>query len=155
MAALPQWYFASIGSMKRVQPYCRLAIITRQMMPRTSWPHRVHLGVATRDAKAFDEIEISTPTQMRLTASFYADVWRDAPLSRALQPSDAARKFRERSPCPRQVASSAGGDQLGLLVVYRKGELSNGTIDREWPHQVALPAHRCGGANYVISLFCE
>ena len=25
-------------------------------------------------------------------------------------------------------------------MVYRKGELSKGTIDREWPHQVAVPA---------------
>jgi hypothetical protein len=41
-------------------------------------------------------------------------------------------------------------------VVYRKGELSKGTIDRERPHQVALPAERCLGGNYVtIRLFCE
>jgi hypothetical protein len=41
-------------------------------------------------------------------------------------------------------------------VVYRKGELSKGTIDREWPHQVALPASRCTGHNYVtLRLFCE
>ena len=41
-------------------------------------------------------------------------------------------------------------------MVYRKGELSKGTIDRNWPHQVALPACRCGGGNYVtIRLFCE
>jgi hypothetical protein len=52
---------------------------------------------------------------------------------------------------------SAGGDQLrGRAVVYRKGELSKGAIDRNWPHQVALPAARCGGANYVtIRLFCD
>ena len=41
-------------------------------------------------------------------------------------------------------------------MVYRKGEVSKGTIDRNWPHQVALPAARCGGANYVtMRLFCE
>ena len=41
-------------------------------------------------------------------------------------------------------------------MVYRKGELSKATIDREWPHQVALPASRCTGRNYVtIRLFCE
>jgi hypothetical protein len=41
-------------------------------------------------------------------------------------------------------------------MIYRKGELSKGTIDRDWPHQVALPAARCGGANYVsMRLFCE
>jgi hypothetical protein len=27
----------------------------------------------------------------------------------------------------------------GSLVVYHKGELSKGTIDRQWPHQVAPP----------------
>jgi hypothetical protein len=44
---------------------------------------------------------------------------------------------------------------VGALV-YRKGELSKGTIDREWPHQVAVPAERCLGGNYVtIRLFCE
>jgi hypothetical protein len=43
-----------------------------------------------------------------------------------------------------------------VSVVYRKGELSKGTIDRQWPHQVALPSHRCSGHNYVtIRLFCE
>jgi hypothetical protein len=41
-------------------------------------------------------------------------------------------------------------------VVYRKGELSKGAMDRQWPHQIALPAARCSGGNYVtIRLFCE
>ena len=41
-------------------------------------------------------------------------------------------------------------------MVYRNGELSKGTIDRQWPHQVTLPAQRCTGHNYVsIRLFCE
>jgi hypothetical protein len=41
-------------------------------------------------------------------------------------------------------------------VVYRKGELSKATIDRNWPHQVALPAAHSSGANHVtIRLFCE
>ena len=41
-------------------------------------------------------------------------------------------------------------------MVYRKGELSKATIDRDWPHQVALPEYRCSGHNYVtIHLFCE
>ena len=41
-------------------------------------------------------------------------------------------------------------------VVYRKGELSKATIDRDWPHQVALPEYRCSRHNYVtIHLFCE
>jgi hypothetical protein len=41
-------------------------------------------------------------------------------------------------------------------VVYRRGELSKHTVDRDWPHQVALPAYRCTGGNYVtIHLFCD
>jgi hypothetical protein len=41
-------------------------------------------------------------------------------------------------------------------VVYRKGELSKGSIDRGWPHQVGLPACRVNGANYVtVHLFCD
>jgi len=29
-------------------------------------------------------------------------------------------------------------------------------MDREWPHQVALPAYRCNGGNYItIRLFCD
>jgi hypothetical protein len=40
-------------------------------------------------------------------------------------------------------------------VVYRRGELSKATIDRDWPHQVVLPAYRCTGGNFVtIHLFC-
>ena len=40
-------------------------------------------------------------------------------------------------------------------MVYRKGELSKGTIDREWSHQVALPAARCGASYVAIRLFSE
>ena len=41
-------------------------------------------------------------------------------------------------------------------MVYRKGELSKASIDRGWPHQVALPACRVNGANYVtVHLFCD
>jgi hypothetical protein len=41
-------------------------------------------------------------------------------------------------------------------VVYRKGELSKAMMDRDWPHQVVLPASSCSGGNYVtIRLFCE
>ena len=41
-------------------------------------------------------------------------------------------------------------------MVYGKGEFSKATIDREWPHQVALAASQCTGHNYVtIRLFCE
>jgi hypothetical protein len=41
-------------------------------------------------------------------------------------------------------------------MVYRKGELSKGMMDRQWPHQVSLPASRRGGDNDVtIRLFCD
>jgi hypothetical protein len=41
-------------------------------------------------------------------------------------------------------------------VVYRKGELSKAMMDRQWPHQVALPAYRCLGHSYLtIRFFCE
>jgi hypothetical protein len=36
-------------------------------------------------------------------------------------------------------------------VVYRRGELSK--HDRDWPHQVALPAYRMGGNCVTIHLF--
>ena len=45
---------------------------------------------------------------------------------------------------------------LEAPVVYRKGELSKGTMVREYPHQVGLPAERCNGHSYVtVRLFCE
>jgi hypothetical protein len=41
-------------------------------------------------------------------------------------------------------------------VAYRKGELSKGMIDRQWPHRVALPAYRYLGHNYLtIHFFCD
>ena len=41
-------------------------------------------------------------------------------------------------------------------MVYHKGELSKGEMDRLWPHQVALPAYRCIGHRYsTIQFFCE
>jgi len=44
----------------------------------------------------------------------------------------------------------------GAAVVYRKGELSKGTMDRQSSHHIALPAAHCAGHNYVtIRLFCE
>jgi hypothetical protein len=35
-------------------------------------------------------------------------------------------------------------------MVYRKGELHKGQIDRNWPYQVALRADRVSGANFPI-----
>jgi hypothetical protein len=49
MAARPQWYFWSIGLTNSVQPYCRLAIITMQMMPKINWPQRVASDAVARD----------------------------------------------------------------------------------------------------------
>jgi hypothetical protein len=71
-----------------------------------------------------------------------------------LQPPDAARKFRASR--LRLASRQRGPAQPGGAVVYRKGELSKGMMDRQWPHQVALPAMRCHGHNYItIRLFCE
>lgn len=37
-----------------------------------------------------------------------------------------------------------------------RGELSRTHIDREWPHQIALPADRCTGKNFdVTNAFCR
>jgi hypothetical protein len=61
------------------------------------------------------------------------------------------------APLPRASSVERGRQPTRVgAVVYSKGELSKGTIDRNWPHQVALRAERCLGANYVtICLFCE
>jgi hypothetical protein len=41
-------------------------------------------------------------------------------------------------------------------VVYRKGELSRTTIDRDWPHQLALSAEYLRGKNCIIvQRFCR
>jgi hypothetical protein len=41
-------------------------------------------------------------------------------------------------------------------MVYRKGELSKSTIDREWPHQVALAASFVASRNFMaIHRFCR
>jgi hypothetical protein len=41
-------------------------------------------------------------------------------------------------------------------VLYRNDELDSATTDCNWPHQVALPAYRCHGHNYLtMRLFCE
>jgi hypothetical protein len=65
--------------------------------------------------------------------------------------------LREGSTPPLDPLSAKRGRQRSDgsgFVVYRRGELSKATIDRDWPHQVALPAYRCSGRNYVtIHLF--
>jgi hypothetical protein len=41
-------------------------------------------------------------------------------------------------------------------MTRRKGELTASRIDRDWPHQVALPADRVVGENYSITHdFCR
>jgi hypothetical protein len=40
-------------------------------------------------------------------------------------------------------------------VVYRKGELSKGMIDRQWPHQVALPSSQVVAEFKAIMAFAE
>ena len=38
----------------------------------------------------------------------------------------------------------------------RKGELSKTSIDRDWPHQVTMPADRCTGEQHTaIREFCR
>lgn len=40
--------------------------------------------------------------------------------------------------------------------VKSRGDLSKARLDREWPHQVTLPASRCGGDTYWrIAAFCR
>jgi hypothetical protein len=40
-------------------------------------------------------------------------------------------------------------------MVYRKGELSKATIDRDWPHQVALSTDFVSANHAVIHDFCR
>lgn len=41
-------------------------------------------------------------------------------------------------------------------MIYRKGELSPASIDRDWPHQVALPASASANGGYkMIHAFCK
>jgi hypothetical protein len=41
-------------------------------------------------------------------------------------------------------------------VVHRKDKLNKAMTDRDWPHQVVLPAYRCLGHEYLtINFFCE
>ena len=41
-------------------------------------------------------------------------------------------------------------------MIHRKGELSPASMDRGWPHQVALPASACEQGGYrAIHEFCK
>jgi hypothetical protein len=50
--------FLIIGLTKSVQPYCRLAIITMQNTPQTSWPQRPAASGSASDATAVDSAVI-------------------------------------------------------------------------------------------------
>jgi hypothetical protein len=54
------------------------------------------------------------------------------------------------------VCSYGAALQRRNIMVYRKGELSKQAIDRDWPHQVALPASLVAGRNHaIIHVFCR
>ena len=41
-------------------------------------------------------------------------------------------------------------------MVYRKGELTKARINRDWPHQLALPVEVATGKNYtILDRFCR
>src|SRR5215468_867855 len=85
IAARPQWYFWSIGLTNSVQPYCRLAIITMQMMPKISWPQRPPDETAAR-APAVSDVAISTPGFCSLLrVAHNARHWHSLYLNRPLQ----------------------------------------------------------------------
>src|SRR5215472_177375 len=90
--------------MNSVQPYCRLAIITMQMMPRTSWPHRVHAG-ATAGSLA-DAVVISTPDRG----------WRCQYNSSLCSESLASRLTGPAAAMMERATSCGGGRRLRLAV---------------------------------------
>ena len=54
ISAITQPCALFIGLTNKVQPYCRLAIITMQMMPASSWSQRVDGGRAAAVAELDD-----------------------------------------------------------------------------------------------------
>src|SRR5260370_23865969 len=71
IAARPQWYFWSIGFTNKVQPYCRLAIITMQMMPKSNWTGRtaavaVVAGGLARDVFAALSVKKTSGLETRI-----------------------------------------------------------------------------------------
>src|ERR1700726_649974 len=71
IAALPQWYLASIGLMKMVQPYCRFATMAMQMIPATSCTHGFELTVEGRDVMF---IAVSPDESSECPAGWFADM---------------------------------------------------------------------------------
>src|SRR5438477_9684924 len=72
IAARPQWYFWSIGLTNSVQPYCRLAIITMQMMPKINWPQRVASDAVARDEIASVVLVVTVSSIPALLIEQYA-----------------------------------------------------------------------------------
>src|SRR5205814_1397564 len=68
IAARPQWYLASIGKTNSVQPYCRLAIITMQTMPKASCSQRNDEG---RPAAARASVNMFSSFQALLAAMLF------------------------------------------------------------------------------------
>jgi hypothetical protein len=44
-----------------------------------------------------------------------------------------------------------GHEREGRDMVYRKGELSAATMDRDWPHQVMVPASAVAGPGFKVT----
>src|ERR1700745_2115021 len=55
-----------MGLTNNVQPYCRLAIITMQMMPKMSWPQRVAGDAKASDRMAVDAVVMCLPQEFCL-----------------------------------------------------------------------------------------
>src|SRR5207237_8735891 len=73
IAARPQWYFASIGSTNRVQPYCRFAIIAMQGIPIASCSQREALASTVGSAAAWVVIVMLPPAPGFETATSCRD----------------------------------------------------------------------------------
>src|ERR1700751_2102445 len=55
-----------MGLTNNVQPYCRLAIIPMQMMPKMSWPQRVAGDAKASDRMAVDAVVMFLPLEFCL-----------------------------------------------------------------------------------------
>src|SRR3989338_6548237 len=60
-----------MGPTNSVQPYCRLAIITMQMMPKTSWLQRVASDAGGRRVVSLLFVDMVTPVKAEKAAPAY------------------------------------------------------------------------------------